>query len=605
MRTMRYFKAYDQYGRELRVEPEEWRSKVLPLLIRKEWDDPAALYGTVAMAVEQGFLEESLPGAERLLVIHHDSERSHTLLAHVRMELGSPEEAKCILEDCLRIHGRSALVLTRYARVLAKGGEQKKALETLWDALRVDPNEKEALEWWGAIHKARGGEKEFLRAMEAMALKGSWRGRLHLARHSLMSQQFQAALAHYEEALKTGGARRDLLGAVAGDLSAAGRHKELLDIIMPVYDPQRHGSEVGFDLLEAYLETKRAKQGKGLLKKMFLLNRPDLENKLLEYSDRFEGPVGVKKDSPRTGRKALKIIRTPVWFTGLGDPSWLLPESGGTRILFAPPTLKSGDTDGEAALWCRGTPLFLAERILSRSSARVCSVVSGTGGEEIGAARVKKLAKACRWGCDFVVAGSLDGAPEGWSLRLEVWDARKGVKTGIRISPGQESFALELSSGADWLIEHFSGGEDFHARKNDCLFEPPSPELAERYLGALLRVLDLSLIKGKGPKSRPKGERHIYNGLLDLCARMERGQAPKLLFLAAMAAAKERGSEVFDEFKAKALTLIDEEKDEHSPFFKLSPLLYRVFSMSDEFERRMRTVGRGADKEFRAWLDRF
>ncbi len=598
-----FLKAYDQYGRELQVDREEWRSKVLPRLIEKEWDDAAALYETVAMALGQGFVEESLEAAERLMVIDSDSERSHSLLAHVRMELGNLDEARRLLEDYLKAHAPSASVLTRYARLLSRTGEQKKALAALWDALRADPNEKESLEWWGAIHRARGGEKEFLKAMEDMALKGSWRARLHLARHALMARRFDRARAHFQEALKAGGARRDLLGEVSGDLSAGGRHKEVLELVAPLYDPQKHGSEAGFNLLEAYLRTRGARKGRELLKKMFLLGRPDLEEKLLEYSDRLEGGSGRGRSPSKRGSKSAVRLDRPVWFSALKKPLWLLPEQTGPRVLILPPRLKRGGDDGLAASLCRGLPLYFLEYVLFRSKSRLAAAMLPPAEGGLDAASVRRLAKKGPSGCDFIVSGDLDASQGQWALRLEVWDARKGVKTGIRVSPGGETLGRECAGAAQWLLEHFAGVPGFGLQKGPTPFGPVPPELMERHLEALNQLHELSLIGGRSPKRLPKGERRIFNGLLDLCARMKGAQAPKLIFLAALARAKDCGSQVHDEFKTKALTLLEEETDEQSPFYRLSPLLYGLFSMPEERERRIRALTRTGGEEYRRWLE--
>src|SRR5438132_2176979 len=59
--------AYDPYGRAVSLTREEYRARVLPGAVRKNWENPPALYGAIVQGLRDNFADDLLEASERLL----------------------------------------------------------------------------------------------------------------------------------------------------------------------------------------------------------------------------------------------------------------------------------------------------------------------------------------------------------------------------------------------------------------------------------------------------------------------------------------------------------------------------------------------------------
>src|SRR5436305_13935919 len=85
--------AYDAYGRAVSLTRDEYRVRVLPGAIRKNWENPPALYGAIVQGLRDNFSEELLEASERLLAIDPDPERGATARGIVLMKTGDLDGA--------------------------------------------------------------------------------------------------------------------------------------------------------------------------------------------------------------------------------------------------------------------------------------------------------------------------------------------------------------------------------------------------------------------------------------------------------------------------------------------------------------------------------
>ena len=104
--------------------------------------------------------------------------------------------------------------------------------------------------------------------------------RLAAAREKLDARDLPAAVAIYEEVLGTSGERADVLVTISGDLGSRGHIAEIIELIAPRYDAERHGPATGLNLLQAYLAARNADAAQHLLDILFALDRPELEERL-------------------------------------------------------------------------------------------------------------------------------------------------------------------------------------------------------------------------------------------------------------------------------------------------------------------------------------
>src|SRR3954470_9692849 len=108
---------------------------------------------------------------------------------------------------------------------------------------------------------------------------------LAAAREKLKAKDVAGAMAIYEGVLVGAGDRADVLVTISGDLGATGHVKELIELLAPRYDAERHGAAAGINLLQAYLVTRNAEAAQHLLDLLFSLQRPELEGRLVGFSN--------------------------------------------------------------------------------------------------------------------------------------------------------------------------------------------------------------------------------------------------------------------------------------------------------------------------------
>src|SRR3954471_13376416 len=201
---------------------------------------------------------------------------------------------------------------------------------------------------------------------------------LAAAREKLKAQGVAGAMAIYENVLSGAGDRADVLVTISGDLGASGHVRELIELLAPRYDAQKHGAAAGINLLQAYLVTRDAEAAQHLLDLLFSLQRPELEGRLVGFSNALAELFVSETEAetlPMTEAEAkisLASISKPMWFYGLDTLApHLLPRKEGRlrRVAFAQLALpgiensaaRAAQPEDALARLSRGLPLWLAE----------------------------------------------------------------------------------------------------------------------------------------------------------------------------------------------------------------------------------------------------
>src|SRR5438477_4239617 len=322
--------AYDPYGRAVSLTREEYRVRVLPGAIRKNWENPPGRYGSIVQGLRDNFAEDLLEASDRLVQIDPDPERGATARGIVLMKTGDLDGAEHVLTRHNALHGPSGVILTNLAKVAAERGQQDRAGQLLRDALDVDPNLENGLLWYAALARENGGEDAYLGALaEISAVPGSWRAQLWLARHRLDEGDVEGAMQLYRFVLERASDQSDALLMISGDLGNAGHVEEVFDLVVPHYQPERHALSVGFNLLNACVQGGRRAEGEALVHRIGLLNAPHARDQVAAFARSLDElkanelgpPQAVEPGSPPT----IVDVPRPLWHTYLGRPDWLLP----------------------------------------------------------------------------------------------------------------------------------------------------------------------------------------------------------------------------------------------------------------------------------------
>lgn len=299
--------------------------------------------------------------------------------------------------------------------------------------------------------------------------------RLATAREKMAAKDLPGAMAIYEELLASSGDRADVLVAISGDLGSHGHVAEIIELVAPRYDADRHGPATGLNLLQAYLAVRNADAAQHVLDILFTLNRPELEERLHGFSNAiaeilaspFGGapPGGAPLDPAKIG---LITISKPIWFYGL-EPlaAQILPPKEGRlrRIAFAQLALPGhGDKsavgapqpEDELGRLSRALPLWFAETFyFSPSYAPTAAIAILTPPDrpsqyvnfaaEWTTENLRQLVETTEGGVDYIVTGALRGTTGDYEVLLRVWEVktfRERKTFNVRWTPSSADAAL-------------------------------------------------------------------------------------------------------------------------------------------------------------------
>ncbi len=280
---------------------------------------------------------------------------------------------------------------------------------------------------------------------------GSIRPQLIAAREKIEAKDLPGALALYEEVLATAGDRADVLVTISADLGVNGHVREIVELVAPRYDAERHGPATGLNVLQAYLALRNADAAQHVLDILFGLNRPDLEERLHGFSNVIAEMIHSGADevgpAPANAEEAkinLVTISRPIWSYGLEAVPGLLPakERRTRRVAFAQLAVLgvAGDTAGkpedELGRLSRALPLWFAEVLYFCPHYAPLAAVGlwqrpGEPGHyalfptEWTNDNLRQLVDSTEGGLDYVFTGALRHHAGDYELTLRLWEVKK------------------------------------------------------------------------------------------------------------------------------------------------------------------------------------
>jgi hypothetical protein len=293
----------------------------------------------------------------------------------------------------------------------------------------------------------------------APALAGGVRPRLVTAREKLEAKEVPQALAIYEEVLAVAGDRADVLVTISADLGLNGHMGEIVELVAPRYDAERHGPATGLNLLQAYLALRNTDAAQHVLDILFTLNRPELEERLHGFSNAIAELIHAEQlglDVPpgeaaaegpaEPPRINLISISKPIWSYGLEALPGVLPAKRDRlrRVAFAQLALPgvpelmelAKQPEEELGRLCRALPLWFAETFYFSPHYQPMAAVGAWGrpGEpghyalfpaEWSAENLRQLVDTTKGGLDYIFTGALRRQEETYELTLRLWEVKK------------------------------------------------------------------------------------------------------------------------------------------------------------------------------------
>jgi tetratricopeptide (TPR) repeat protein len=365
--------VYDEFGRQLFVPLETWRTTMLPSILAQANNDPDQLYSAIVDALDLHLAADVRAAAERLSIIDPSPERSTNINAIVLTNLGDPAAAERLLSTYVAQHGPSSVILTNLAKALTDLNRIDEADAALWRALEADPNQDNALTWYAAIQRDRRGPAAWDEAMQAVAaLPNAWRPQVWLARSALDRNQPAHAIVLYQQALDRAGspAPTVLLQSMSGDLGKHGLLTESLDLTRPAYDAKFHGLAVGNNLIKAALESGHPDQARAFVDELYQQHRPDWADTLLYWESEIKRQqLSAEPPTPQPTLTSYSVDG-PLWLPEPSPFRALFPTvpAAHPKIAFLgstltpdPSRLTGAQLPDRSGRLTRALPLFLAE----------------------------------------------------------------------------------------------------------------------------------------------------------------------------------------------------------------------------------------------------
>ena len=568
-------RVFDEFGRELFITKEQWRTSVLPGTLKSNWNNPDQLYGIIVGALKDGFFADVVDAAEQLHSIDPVPARGACMYGVALTKNNRLDEAESVLLSNVQKHGEEGYVLTNLAKVYSARNDSQTAEATLWHALEVDPNQDNGFGWYAAIYRERSGEQAGLEALSRVAaLPGSWRAQLWLARAALDAHNLEKALGYYQESLSRVGATipADLLMQMGGDLGKHGHIIELLQLTEPRFVPELHGLQVGNNLIKAHLDLGEIEPARKVLDQLYALKRPDYKQHLSFWDTEIakariaqqplnvaiatvDGPVWLKPSTSGTELFTTKLQDAPV-ISILGFSAEVPSKSEHVQLQIA-------DAPGRMS---RALPLFLAEQVWFSSRARVQTLAPWVTGKSNGFVlsgvpwRDEDAAKYSLHGpikSDFVTIVHLKSKSEPWTIELRLISSinreNLGELSASFQSADPEGAVLDLARRLLLLI---AGPAQLERQSPPPSYQVPTGVNFPTYLLRLEQLLAVRCagMVGVGP-SFLNGEREIIDGNLQLCVACPDNIGTRLLFAKTLLAMKRVRPDLIGEFKDKIILL--------------------------------------------------
>jgi tetratricopeptide (TPR) repeat protein len=609
----------DAFGRRTAIPREEYRTRMLPELLKAHGNNPDQLVGIILQALRDGLAADVLAAANRLTVVDKDVERALSVLAVVQRDAGELDSAEATLRELLQKRPQSAAARVGLGMLALQRGDKAAAADNLSQALALDVNHPDAVHGWLQLRHDTVGDAGYLAELQELAARPqAWRAKLWLARHLGQKGDADAAAAVYRDVLALAGDQQDAQIMASGDLVQMQRHDLVRELVAPRFVPGRSHPHVGLALLHHFAQTQDHVAGAALLHQMHLHYGHLVGGELQPFTAEFDRQRLAKLPPPApmgpNARIGLYRLDRPIWYAGLDDPVWLLPNkpAGGRQALFFALSIEgkaemlTGKED-EVGRLSRSLPLLLAEQAWLSTPHRGAALLplAESGGwalmgrpwpEEMLLQGLPERERAEA----LLVTGTLHVDGDLRRIDLFVYDGQKQARVGHVSAEAPVAAAGELLLRLLADLWPLLGGPKDH--------KPPVGDAAfwQRYAEGLGQLAALVVTQAGGmPKDRLYGERYITNWLQSAALLESRWQPGFWTVLSALGVLHQLGSAVPKEH-ARFVAEVFRQSPPNSPFARLAAPVLRAVGLDGLWQSRRAEIiaAAGGDPAYAAWLQR-
>lgn len=606
-----HVQGVDPQGRPIRIEREEFRTKVLPDLVKASENDPERLTAVIMQGLREGFADDLIAAANRLTVIDKNNlERGLTVLAVVQRDSGDLDLAESTLRELLQRQPGSPAAYVGLGMLQEKQGNLDECEAFLLQALEANPNHPDAVHGYLQVRHGRVGDEGYPAEVEKlMALEGAWRAHLFRARLHLASGEDAQAVALYREVLEREEHQSDSMVMASNDLLQAGKAELLEELILPRFVPGKHHPQTGIALLHNYRVKQDHVAGEELLHLMHLHYAHAIGNELQPFTAEFDRmrlatlpPPPAPPENPQID--VLRLDR-PVWYAGLGDPVWLMPPKapGHKHVLFlalaleGQPKLEPAQEE-EVGRATRSLPLWFAEQLWLTTNNRGTaglSMASHGGWAVLGRAwpddQLAEQVPQQEREHTLFVTGQLKFDGDRRRIELHVFDCAQGKRVGSAVAEGAHHEHGELLLKLMAQLWPLLGGAAGH--------KPPFGDGAywHRYADALAQHAAVVITATGGmPKERLYGARFVAQWLQGAALAETRWQPGFWALGSAMCVLRDLGSKVPMEH-ARLIADIFRQSPANSPFARLGAMILPACGLQEQWDARKAEIVAAAAAE--------
>jgi tetratricopeptide (TPR) repeat protein len=614
-----FVEVLDGLGRRVRIPRDEYRTKVMPDLLKQHANNADQLAAVILQGLRDGFAADLVPSAIRLTVVDKDVERALSVLAIVQRDAGELDSAERTLQELAQKRPNSPASKVGLGMMAIARGDVAKAEELFWAALQMDCNHADAVHGWlQARHQVVGDAGYRAEIEKAAALPNAWRAPLWLARHLAQAGDVDGATRIWREVVARAGGESDALVMASSDLVQLQKHDLVKELIAPRFQPGRHHPHIGLALLHHFLQTKDDVAGAALLHQMYLYYGHLIPGELQPFTAEFDrmrlGKLPPPPPMTPNSRIGLYRLDRPIWYAGLEDPAWLLPpkQPNAKSLLFfalaveGQQSLPPGRED-ELGRLTRSLPLFLAEQAWLSTPHRGTAVLpmAEQGGwaimgrpwpEEQMIAQVPENERKDT----LLVTGVL--RVDGDKRRVDLWVYDCGTKQRVGHAATEGTMADVGKMLLQLLAELWPvfGGPAGH--------KPPVGDEGfwHRYSDGLGQHAALVVTQAGGmPRDRLYGERYITQWLQTAALSETRWQPGFWLLASSLCVLHQMGSPIPKEH-GRLIAEVFRQSPPNSAFARLAVRPLRACGLEAMWQSRRAEIvaAAGNDPAFQAWLQR-
>ncbi|SDX36519.1 Tetratricopeptide repeat-containing protein [Marininema mesophilum] len=145
MEEQKSIPLFDELGRLIWTDREEFRIRVIPENVQADWDHPENLYAFAVQLYRDGFLDEASESVDRILELTDRGEEALLLKGLIHHRQKNYSEAEAILKECIHLFPNRGVAFTYLARLYAAEKKQEQMIDALNQGLTREPNQEMAL----------------------------------------------------------------------------------------------------------------------------------------------------------------------------------------------------------------------------------------------------------------------------------------------------------------------------------------------------------------------------------------------------------------------------------------------------------------------------